>query len=82
MHTTTHNLNATRQGLGARVRLLRELRGLTQQQLADVTRIDRTYLSSVENGRRNVSLDNLARIAGGLGVSLSVLMEGVGESVG
>ena len=82
MHTTTHNLNATRQGLGARVRLLRELRGLTQQQLADVTRIDRTYLSSVENGRRNVSLDNLARIAGGLGVSLSVLMEGVGESMG
>jgi transcriptional regulator with XRE-family HTH domain len=50
------------------MRRLRVERGLTQEALAHESGINRTYLSSVERSERNVSIDNIARIAEGLGV--------------
>jgi len=41
-------------------------RGLSQEELANECGINRTYLSSVERSERNVSIDNIARIAKGL----------------
>lgn len=63
--------------LGARIRSLRKRQGLSQHKLALMIGMDRTYLIAVERGRRNIALENIAKIAGGLGVSLSELFEGV-----
>jgi transcriptional regulator with XRE-family HTH domain len=50
------------------MQLLRSKRGLTQEALAYDCGINRTYLSAVERSERNVSIDNIARIAKGLKV--------------
>ena len=49
------------QRVGQRVRELREARGLSQEALAFEASLDRTYVSSVERGRRNVSLSTLTQ---------------------
>lgn len=55
------------------IRRLRTERGLSQQAFALEIEMDRTYMGGVERGERNISLDNLERIATGLGVDPSVL---------
>jgi transcriptional regulator with XRE-family HTH domain len=50
------------------MRALRRARGLTQEALADEVGIDRSYCGSVERAERNVSIDNIARIARALAV--------------
>jgi transcriptional regulator with XRE-family HTH domain len=50
------------------MRRLRAARGLSQEALAHECGINRTYLSGVERAERNVSVDNIARIAKGLKV--------------
>ena len=62
---------------GKRLRELRAKTGLSQEKFALKIGIDRTYYSSVESGKRNVSLQNIKKIADGLGVSLSKLFEGI-----
>ncbi len=54
--------------LAKNMRRLRAMRGLTQEALAFNCGINRTYLSAVERSERNVSIDNIARIAKGLKV--------------
>jgi transcriptional regulator with XRE-family HTH domain len=56
------------------MRRLRAEHGLTQEALADDSGMNRTYLSSVERSERNVSIDNIARIAEALGVEAWVLL--------
>lgn len=55
---------------GQRVRKLRLERCLSQEELADKCGLHRTYISDVELGKRNVSLENIARIAESLEISL------------
>ncbi len=57
-----------RDALAKNMRRLRAARKLTQEALAYDSGINRTYLSSVERSERNVSIDNIARIAKALGV--------------
>lgn len=57
--------------VGSRLRELRNKRKLTQEQLSRIVDIDRTYISDVENGRRNISIETLATILRGLNVTLS-----------
>jgi transcriptional regulator with XRE-family HTH domain len=54
---------------------LRRERGLTQEALAHESGLNRTYLSSVERSERNVSIDNIARIARGLKVKPWTLLD-------
>jgi transcriptional regulator with XRE-family HTH domain len=54
--------------IGARIRTLREERGLSQEGLADVARIGRSYMSGIERGVRNCSTLHLLRIAKALRV--------------
>lgn len=63
----------TRIKLGNRIRQLREDQNLSQRKFAMMIGMDRTYLIGVEKGRRNISVDNLAAIARGLGIPLSEL---------
>ena len=52
-----------RAALGQRVRELRDRLRLSQQQLAERADLDTTYISGIERGRRNPSLNTLARVA-------------------
>ena len=58
--------------IGAKVKYYRELRGLTQKQLAEVTGIAQADISRFENGTGNPSLRTLERLADGLGMRLKV----------
>jgi transcriptional regulator with XRE-family HTH domain len=62
---------------GSRIRELRKDAGLSQERLAELADLHRTYMSGVERGERNASLTSIARIAKALNVSLSTLFEGV-----
>ena len=56
--------------LGLRIREIRHEINLSQEKLALKAGIDRTYMNSVENGRRNISIGSLTKITTALGVSL------------
>ena len=51
-----------KQKVGARVRELRNQKGLSQEKLALAADIDRTYIASVESGKRNISIVNLEKL--------------------
>ena len=59
---------------GARIRVLRQAKGLSQEVFAAQCGLDRTYISGIERGVRNVSLQNIKVIADALDSSLSDLM--------
>jgi transcriptional regulator with XRE-family HTH domain len=63
--------------LAAHIRKLRGERGLSQERLAELAQMHRTYLGGIETARRNPSFKNLFRLARALGVSLSQLFETV-----
>jgi transcriptional regulator with XRE-family HTH domain len=63
--------------LGARIRAFREELGLGQEAMALEAGLHRTYITSLERGMRNPSLETLARVATALEVDLSVLVEGL-----
>lgn len=56
--------------VGLRIKELRGRLGMSQEAFAFSIEMSRTYFAEVETGRRNVSLENIDRIAKGLGVSL------------
>lgn len=68
---------ATRKALGHRIRILRKENHLTQQKLALMVNVERSYLAKLEAGTRNPSIDCLEKIAEGLGVTLSELLHDV-----
>ena len=59
------------------LRKARQTKGLSQEGLAELANLHRTYVGSVERAERNVSIDNMERLASALGLSLpSLLQEG------
>jgi transcriptional regulator with XRE-family HTH domain len=56
------------------VKRLRTAQDLSQEALAEAAGLDRTYVSSLERGRRNPSLTTIVRIASALGVAAHVLL--------
>jgi transcriptional regulator with XRE-family HTH domain len=58
---------------GKRLREKRTELGLSQEAFADKCGLDRTYISGIERGKRNVSLLNISTIANSLGTSVSEL---------
>lgn len=61
------------------IKLIRTKLGLSQEELAAKCNLHRTYISSVERAKRNVSIDNIEKIALALNVSPSQLLEGDGS---
>ena len=62
---------------GLRVQQLRKDTGMSQEKFALSIDMDRTYLASVEAGKRNISINNIKKIADGLNVTVSELFVGV-----
>ena len=60
---------------GARIRHLRLKLGLSQEELAGLCELDRTYIGGIERGERNPSLKNICIVASALGVHVSDLFE-------
>ena len=52
---------------------LREAKGLSQEKFALLIEMDRTYYASVESGKRNISIQNIKKIADGFGIPVSEL---------
>ena len=65
------------QVFGVCVRRFRTNAGISQEKFALKINMDRTYFASVESGRRNISLENIKKIADGLDLSLSALFTAV-----
>lgn len=63
------NQPSARRTLAENLRIIRLLRNLSQEALADLVGLDRSYVGSIERAERNLSLDNLEKIARALGVS-------------
>lgn len=66
-----------RRTFASNVRRIRAKHGFSQERLADLAGLHRTYIGSIERGERNVSIDNMARIARALNVSLASLVDGL-----
>ena len=62
---------------GGNLRRLRREQGLTQEALSNQSGLMQSYLSDVEAGKRNISLDAIATIARAMGVSIASLFEKV-----
>lgn len=60
---------------GRRLRLLRQARHISQEELANRAGLDRTYISSCEAGRRNVTLKTIMKLATALDVSPRELID-------
>lgn len=73
MPIATAKEHARRAAFGQRVRSLRLEQGQSQEDLAHRAGLDRSYVGGVERGERNISLDNIHRIAAALGVAPAAL---------
>lgn len=63
--------------VGARVRTCREKRQWTQEDLAERSELDRSYIAGIEAGLRNPSIKAVSKIAKGLDLTLSELLQSV-----
>ena len=72
----TFNPMDIRTKIGLRIKELRKAKGLSQEQLALKAEIDRTYMASVENGKRNVAIVNIEKIIVALDESFESFFKG------
>ena len=63
--------------LGENIKKHRLENSLSQEQLADMCSLHRTYIGSVERGERNISLENIVLISRALGTTPSLLLQGI-----
>lgn len=66
-----------RLSFGRRVRELRKAKEMSQKEFASLCGLDRTYISGIERGKRNVSLQNIHVIARALEVRLVDIFDGI-----
>lgn len=77
MHIWDHNF---KERVGKTVAEMRREKGLTQEQVADLSELDRNYISEIERGLKMPTLDSIFRIAHGLHVKPSVITKRIESS--
>ncbi len=60
---------------GNRLSSIRKQKGITQERLADLVEVHRTYIGFIEQGKRNPSISNINKITKALGISLEVFFK-------
>lgn len=70
----TSDVNAVLAAFGAAVRNMRLKKGLSQEALADLAKIDRSYMGGIERGEHNVALINIQRISKALNATVAEVM--------
>lgn len=68
------NMNDVKIQFGLKVKQLRISKGYSQEKLAELADLDRTYIPGIENGKRNVSLVVLQKIASAFNLTISELL--------
>ena len=63
--------------LGSKIQKLRHQKEWSQEELADRATLHRTYISHIENGKREISLETVCRVAKGFGISPSEILKGI-----
>ena len=61
--------------IGLRIKSLRLIKSISQQQLASLTGLNRSFLSHIESGERNISTETLIKLTNGINVSLRVFFD-------
>jgi DNA-binding XRE family transcriptional regulator len=61
--------------LGEHIKMLRKEKGLSQEELSYETGLHRTYIGGIERGERNVSIENIEKIANALRIKLKDLFD-------
>lgn len=60
---------------GQKVREVRKSKGLSQEALADIAGVDRSYMGHIERGEKNITLTKIYQIAEALNIDASELLE-------
>lgn len=66
-----------RKKFGKKVKELRQAKGLSQEGLAHLAELDRTYIPSIEKGERNVSIEVIYKLSVAFGIKISELLKGL-----
>lgn len=76
MHTLVSNImnSIILVKFGKRVKEIRTLRGLSQEQLANVANVHRTYIGMIERAEKNITLMNIEKIANALNIPITELL--------
>ena len=69
--------NSIQKQLGKKVRDLRTAKGYSQESFAHDCDLHRTYIGCIERGEKNVTINNITKIAKVLKINLSSLFEGI-----
>lgn len=72
---STSSLPSARAHIGLNIRRLREAKNLSQERLAELAQLHRTYVSQLERCVTNISIDRLERLAQVLGVNVTELLQ-------
>ena len=73
-HAPAPEETSVRVSLGRRIREIRRAQGVSQEELAHKSGLDRSYVGCVERGERNVSIDNITALARALSVPIAALV--------
>ena len=66
-----------RKKIGKRIKELRQSKNLSQEALAHLAELDRTYIPSIEKGERNVSIEVIQKLSIAFGIKISELLKGL-----
>jgi len=66
-----------RKKFGKRIKELRQGKNLSQEALAHLAELDRTYIPSIEKGERNVSIEVIQKLSVAFGIKISELLKGL-----
>lgn len=70
-------MKKVREQFGKNLKNYRQSMGISQEALAEKASLHRTYIGSAERGERNISLENIVKIANALNISPSKLLQGI-----